>query len=107
MLFEPAHRMMSIAPVHRDDAHAGDPVDHEERPRPGIAAAVLTWMQQGICGLHGHDPLLHWNRNRLYLRCASCGHETPGWDVGRRPAAPRPETLAQVSGDLAVARKIA
>jgi hypothetical protein len=46
-----------------------------------------------ICGLHGHDSLLHFSEGRVSLLCSSCGHETPGWDVkvtARREAA-RPE----------------
>jgi hypothetical protein len=38
-------------------------------------------VQYGLCSLHGHDPLLHFDQNRMYLRCASCGHETPGWEL--------------------------
>jgi hypothetical protein len=37
-----------------------------------------------LCGLHGHDPLLHFDRNRMYLRCASCGYETPGWELDQK-----------------------
>lgn len=38
-------------------------------------------VQFALCSLHGHDPLLHFDQNRMYLRCASCGHETPGWEL--------------------------
>ncbi len=38
-------------------------------------------VQCALCGLHGHDTLLHFEHNRMYLRCASCGHETPGWKL--------------------------
>lgn len=34
-----------------------------------------------LCGLQGHDALLHFDKGRLSLVCASCGHETPGWDL--------------------------
>ncbi|MBI2186227.1 MAG: hypothetical protein HYU37_03770 [Acidobacteria bacterium] len=44
-----------------------------------------------LCGLHGHDALLHFEQGRLSLICASCGHETPGWDLtGAPPRAPEP-----------------
>lgn len=37
--------------------------------------------RQFICGLHGHDSLLHFEQGRMSLLCASCGYESPGWDV--------------------------
>ena len=58
--------------------------------RDGVSAAnhahtdgpgVLDRMRQMLCGLHGHDTLLHFEQHRLSLRCASCGHETTGWTI--------------------------
>ena len=78
----------------------------------GFVAWFLAWFQEALCALHGHDPILQYERNRIFLRCTSCGHETPGWEVAanttmvrHRPMETR-KTLAS-SGDLAVARKIA
>ncbi|MBS1816621.1 MAG: hypothetical protein JSU08_01700 [Acidobacteria bacterium] len=45
-----------------------------------------TRVRQFVCGLHGHDSLLEFGRGRLSLKCVSCGHETPGWDLKTRPA---------------------
>ena len=43
-------------------------------------------LQTAVCGLQGHDPLLQVTGSRVFLRCTSCGHETPGWTTdGRRP----------------------
>lgn len=47
-------------------------------------ATVAT--RQFVCGLHGHDSLLHFEQGRMSLLCSSCGHETPGWDVQGVPA---------------------
>lgn len=50
-------------------------------------------MRQFLCGLHGHDALLHFEQGRISLQCTSCGYETPGWDVKGVPArveAPQP-----------------
>ncbi len=47
-------------------------------------ARVWRRIQYALCSLHGHDPLLHYDQNRIYLRCASCGHETPGWELDER-----------------------
>jgi hypothetical protein len=82
----------------------------EAAPRAGLVSATVTWIQQGLCGLHGHDSLLHHTRNRMFLRCTTCGYETPGWDLSRapRPVAARAEVHAARPADLAVvARKIA
>lgn len=44
-----------------------------------------------LCRLvYGHDPMLAWERDRLFLRCASCGYETTGWTIARA------ETLCDV-----------
>jgi hypothetical protein len=42
---------------------------------------VTDKVRQFLCGLHGHDALLHFELGRISLQCASCGYETPGWDV--------------------------
>ena len=43
-------------------------------------------LSQVFCGLRGHDSVLHFEGNRVMMRCTSCGHDTPGWDVsGRAP----------------------
>jgi hypothetical protein len=41
---------------------------------------------QFFCGLRGHDSVLHFEGKRVNMRCTSCGHDTPGWEVsGRGP----------------------
>ena len=42
---------------------------------------VTDKVRQLICGLHGHDALLHFEHGRMSLQCMSCGYETPGWDL--------------------------
>jgi hypothetical protein len=43
-------------------------------------------IQSAVCGLHGHDPLLQVEGARMFLRCTTCGYETPGWTTtGRGP----------------------
>ena len=58
----------------------------------GMVARVGEHVRQFICGLHGHDSLLHFADGRVSLLCSSCGHETPGWDVKSKLA--RRETQA-------------
>lgn len=39
-------------------------------------------VREMLCALRGHDLMLHFeNGRRVYLRCATCGHETPGWET--------------------------
>jgi hypothetical protein len=68
-------------------------------------ARVTTWLRQTVCGLGGHEALLHFEEERMSLRCVSCGHETPGWELNeapptvtvrgdaRRHALPRPQLI--------------
>jgi hypothetical protein len=63
---------------------------HRTMASPHVTTAFLGRMvghvRQFLCGLHGHDSLLHFGQGRLSLQCASCGYETPGWDVKGTPA---------------------
>ena len=57
---------------------------------------VFDHIRQFICGLHGHDELPHFEPRRLSMRCTTCGHETPGWDLkppALRPASQKPRVL--------------
>ena len=53
--------------------------------RPGGLARLTTRMSQLVCGVRGHDTLLHFEDERISLRCVSCGHETPGWELSAVP----------------------
>jgi len=71
----------------------------------GLGGRVIERLRQMFCGLHGHDTLLHFDKDRMSLRCVSCGHETPGWELNevpptvtirgdaRRHALPRPQLI--------------
>ena len=65
---------------------------HRTMATPHVTTAFFSRMvghvRQFICGLHGHDALLHFGQGRLSLQCTSCGYETPGWDVKGDPARP-------------------
>ncbi len=54
----------------------------------------VSRMRQFVCGLHGHDELLQFERGRLSLKCASCGHETPGWNLAKTEAAAPPDAVS-------------
>jgi hypothetical protein len=52
----------------------------------GVLARALSRLGQVFCGLSGHDSVLHFEGNRVMMRCTSCGHDTPGWEIsGRGP----------------------
>jgi hypothetical protein len=50
---------------------------------------VLDGLHQAYCSMHGHDNLLQFEPDRMCLKCASCGHESPGWQLDEAPPAPR------------------
>jgi hypothetical protein len=58
----------------------------------GYVSHVIRKIHQGLCGLQGHDALLHFDEGHVSLLCTSCGHQSPGWKFGgateRRAAAP-------------------
>ena len=63
-----------------------------------IVARLSVHLRQFLCGMHGHDSLLHFDEGRMSLLCSSCGHESPGWDVKAThqhdvPAAAKPRVL--------------
>ena len=62
----------------------------------GLLSRVSLKFRQQVCGLHGHDSLLHFDNGRLSLLCSSCGHESPGWDV-RGSNALRPMASARAA----------
>jgi hypothetical protein len=51
-----------------------------------VVARAMTRLSQVLCGVSGHDSVLHFERNRVMMRCTSCGFDTPGWEIsGRGP----------------------
>jgi hypothetical protein len=64
------------------------PMGHvHENAREGFLARFVAWLGQFFCGLfHGHHSVLHFEGERMLLRCTSCGYDSPGWDTkGERP----------------------
>jgi len=52
-----------------------------------VVTRTFGRLAQLICGLRGHDAVLHFEAHRVNMRCTSCGHDTPGWEISAR--APR------------------
>lgn len=65
-----------IAP--REELTEGDTAE-------GIGSSVMAKMKQIVCAMHGHDSLLQFEQDRMFLRCVSCGHESPGWSLDETP----------------------
>jgi len=42
---------------------------------------LLETVGELYCGLRGHHMLIQFDPKRVFLRCASCGHESPGWTL--------------------------
>ena len=54
--------------------------------RTGLITRAMGRLGQLLCGARGHDSVLHFEGNRVMMRCTSCGHDTPGWEIsGRKP----------------------
>ena len=51
----------------------------------GEEFGVIDRLRQMFCGLHGHDNLLQFEQERMFLKCVSCGHQTPGWSLTEAP----------------------
>jgi len=60
----------------------------------GFGERVIDRLRQAVCGLHGHDTFVQFEQDRMFLRCVSCGHETPGWALKGIPA-PAPITARE------------
>jgi hypothetical protein len=54
----------------------------------GFGDRVMDRVREVFCGLHGHDNLLQFAHDRMFLKCVSCGHESPGWELNEAPPTP-------------------
>jgi hypothetical protein len=51
-----------------------------------VVGRAMGWLGQMLCGVRGHDSVLAFEGNRVMMRCTSCGHDTPGWEItGKGP----------------------
>ena len=70
-----AHRMLRAGQTEADTHRADD----------RVGTAVLARVRQMFCAMHGHDMLLQFEHDRMFLRCDSCGQESPGWELTETP----------------------
>ena len=54
-------------------------------PVEGFGERMLDLIREAFCGLHGHDNMLQFEHDRMFLKCVSCGHESPGWELNDVP----------------------
>lgn len=60
-----------------------------------------------LCALRGHEDYLQFEKNRVYLQCVSCGHESPGWTVDARRPVLRFQSRRSTSSGRDMIRRIA
>jgi hypothetical protein len=60
---------------------AATEVTRKETTESGFLGKVATRLGQVMCGLHGHDSVLHFEGSRVMMRCTSCGYDSPGWEI--------------------------
>jgi hypothetical protein len=60
-----------------------------------FGGGVLDRVREALCGLHGHDHLLQFQQGRMFLRCFSCGHVSPGWELNEAPPTVTADTDAR------------
>jgi hypothetical protein len=66
---------------------AATTVAHDPVRDTGLMTRAIGRFGQLLCGMRGHDSVLHFEANRVMMRCTSCGHDSPGWEINER--APR------------------
>jgi len=66
---------------------------HGTGSRVGVCVALsnvvesgLTHVGQFLCAIRGHELFMYFEPRRLSLRCASCGYDSPGWEIGPKPS---------------------
>jgi len=102
---------------HQIASRGGSAAGEAHRADDGVGVGVLRWMpqlfrwvRQLFCELRGHDKLLQFEQRRMFLKCMSCGHESPGWEVAETPpqvTARTEPSPARVRPHLVTARRIA
>ena len=71
------------------------------------AGHFMGSLKRLLCAVRGHEEYLHFEKNRVYLECVACGHESPGWTIDlRRPVLQFQSKRMRAPGHTAI-RKIA
>ncbi len=67
----------------------------------------MSSVRRLICAIRGHEEYLHFEKNRVYLQCVGCGHESPGWTVDSRRPVIRFQSRQAVKASRPLLQKIA
>ena len=49
-----------------------------------VLERAMAFLGQTFCGFRGHDSVLAFEGKRVMMRCTSCGHDTPGWEINEK-----------------------
>ena len=77
--------MVSNFPHLFTDPEEGAKHEAARQAEQHLGEKVLDRVREAFCALHGHDNMLHFEHDRMFLKCSSCGHESPGWELNERP----------------------
>jgi Iron-sulfur cluster-binding domain len=73
-----AHRLVRMSPAMNGQLPS---------ERVSMLALLVLWILSSYrrltCAVMGHRTILQFEPRRLALRCVECGHETPGWSIGK------------------------
>jgi hypothetical protein len=72
-----------------------------------LTGHVMESLRRLICAIRGHEDYLQFEKNRVYLQCISCGHESPGWTVDTRRPVLRFQSRRVKTASQGLMRKIA
>ena len=73
----PAH-LERIGTLHRE-------TDRDQWWIVALVCRVIALMRRAMCAILGHSMLMHFEPDRLSLRCILCGMQTRGWNLNVRP----------------------
>jgi hypothetical protein len=72
-----------------------------KRQEESFLHRMVESIRQSLCAMRGHDSVLHFEKNKVLLRCTSCGYDSPGWDVGHK----RPRTVFEGDAERHLLRR--
>ena len=49
-----------------------------------LVARTVTRLGQLLCGVRGHETVMHREGKRMMMRCTTCGYDTPGVEISER-----------------------
>lgn len=72
-----------------------------------LAEHSMESLRRWFCALRGHEEYLHFEKNRMYMQCVGCGHESPGWTIDARRPVLRFQSRRAATAGYASIRKVA